>query len=59
MLPPTYLTIMLRKLVTFSVLILSTMLLEQAIQAWFVEQTDDGDSDTALSVLVVHVINHV
>ena len=50
---------MLRNFVTFSILILSTMVLVQAIQAWFVEQTDDGDSDTAFSIFVMHVTNQV
>lgn len=50
---------MLRNLVTFSILILSSIVLIQAIRAWFVEQTDDGDSDTAIVVWVVHVINKV
>ncbi|WP_290644194.1 hypothetical protein [Aquabacterium sp.] len=48
---------MLRNLMTFLILILSTLVLVQAVQAWFVEQTDDGDSDVALSILFMHVIH--
>lgn len=52
-------TTMLRNLATFAVLILSMVVLVQAIEAWFVEQTDAGDSDTSLSICVMHLINQV
>lgn len=50
---------MLRNLATFAILILSTVVLVQAIEAWFDEQTDDGDSDTSLSIFVMNLINQV